>query len=91
MTTKNILYCLGGLVLGFLVGFMIANQMKLAAPQSSTAAFSSAQSSSISVKDAPPLDPSQQSSQLPPGHPDINSIASDGSPATPDGVAATSA
>jgi tetratricopeptide (TPR) repeat protein len=90
MTTKNILYCLGGLVLGFLVGFMIANQLKIAAPQSSAAAPSSDQTSSISVKDAPPLDPSQQSSQLPLGHPDINSIASDGSPATPDGVAATS-
>jgi tetratricopeptide (TPR) repeat protein len=91
MTIKNLLYCLGGLVLGFLVGFLVANQMKLAAPASSVAVPASDQASSINVKNAPPLDPSQDASQLPPGHPDINSIASDGSPATPDGVAATSA
>jgi tetratricopeptide (TPR) repeat protein len=90
MTTKNLLYCLGGLLLGFAVGFFIANRLSVAAPAASVST-NEAQASSISVKDAPPLDPTQDTSQLPPGHPDINQIASDGSPASPNGVAATSA
>ncbi|MDT7541766.1 MAG: hypothetical protein QOE33_1670 [Acidobacteriota bacterium] len=90
MTTKNLLYCLGGLLLGFAVGFFIANRLNVAAPAASVAS-SADQASSISVKDAPPLDPAQDTSQLPPGHPDINQTASDGTPASPDGVAASSA
>lgn len=90
MTIKNFLYCFGGLALGFLVGFLIANRMNLAAPNA-LAVPASEQTSSVDVKSAPPLDPAQDTSQLPPGHPDINQTASDGSPASPDGVAATNA
>ena len=85
MTTKNLLFCLGGLVLGFAVGFFLANQMHLAAPVAST----SDQASSAGVRPAPPLDPSQDTGSLPPGHPDIGGTASDGSPASAEGVAAT--
>jgi tetratricopeptide (TPR) repeat protein len=74
MTTKNLLYCLGGLLLGFAVGFFIANRLNTAAPASAAAA-NAGQTSSITVKDAPPLDPSQQAGQLPPGHPDIGQAA----------------
>ncbi|MCA1817197.1 MAG: tetratricopeptide repeat protein [Acidobacteria bacterium] len=90
MNTRNILFCAAGLAVGFLVGFMIANQLKIAAPQSSSAVAASNEQSSISVKGAPPLDPSQDTSQLPPGHPDISHTASDGSKPSPDGAAATS-
>lgn len=91
MSIKNLLYCLGGLLVGFLVGFLIANRMSDAAPPAQVAATQN-QTSSVSVKDsAPPLDPSQSTGQLPPGHPDISQRAADGSPATSEGVAASSA
>ncbi|MFL6229871.1 MAG: tetratricopeptide repeat protein [Pyrinomonadaceae bacterium] len=91
MTTRNLLYCLGGLLLGFLVGFSLANQMNVAAPTVPTNSAPN-QVSSVSVKNAPPLDPSQDAGQLPPGHPDINNAAAGGSQASPDGAsAATSA
>jgi tetratricopeptide (TPR) repeat protein len=89
MTTRNLLFCLGGLLLGFGVGFFIANRLGVGSPAASTVSASD-QVSSINVKSAPPLDPTQDASQLPPGHPDINGVASDGSPASPDGAAATS-
>jgi tetratricopeptide (TPR) repeat protein len=90
MSIKNLSYCLGGLLVGFFVGFLIANRMSVAAPPVQVA--SSPNQSSVSVKEAaPPLDPSQSTGQLPPGHPDINQIASDGSPASADGAAASSA
>lgn len=89
MTTKNLLHCLGGLLIGFLIGFLIANRLNPAAP-STPVASSVDQASSINVKDAPPLDPAQDTSQLPPGHPDISQTAADGSPASPDGIAASS-
>jgi tetratricopeptide (TPR) repeat protein len=90
MTTKNLLYCLGGLLLGFAAGFLIANRLNASAPANAVAA-NAEQTSSINVKQAPPLDPAQNTGQLPPGHPDISQTASDGSAASADGSAATSA
>ena len=89
MTTRNLLFCLGGLLLGFGVGFFLANRLGVAPPPAPAVAASD-QVSSINVKSAPPLDPSQDSGGLPPGHPDISGVASDGSPASPEGAAATS-
>jgi tetratricopeptide (TPR) repeat protein len=89
MTTRNLIFCLAGLALGFLVGFSLANQMNVAAPAAATAAAPN-QVSTVSVKEAPPLDPSQQTGQLPPGHPDINNAAPGASTASADGAAASS-
>ncbi len=93
MTTRNLLYCLGGLLLGFAVGFFVANRMNVAAP-TATVAAGAAETSSITVKSAPPLDPSQQAGQLPPGHPDISQMppggASVGTGGSPTGGAAAS-
>ena len=82
MTTRNLLFCLGGLLLGFGVGFLLANQMGVG-PNAALSVAASDQVSSINVKGAPPLDPSQDTAQLPPGHPDINGVAPGGSPASP--------
>jgi tetratricopeptide (TPR) repeat protein len=89
MTTRNLLFCLGGLLLGFGVGFLLANRVGVGPTVASSVAASD-QVSSINVKSAPPLDPTQDAGQLPPGHPDINGVASDGPPANPEGAAATS-
>ena len=89
MTTRNLLFCLGGLLLGFGLGFFLANHLGVGSPAASTVSASD-QVSSINVKTAPPLDPSRDAGPLPPGHPDINNVASDGSPASPGGAAATS-
>ena len=85
MNTRNLLYCLGGLALGFLLGFYLANQINLPArPADGAAVAASAEGGG-----AGPLDPTQTGGQLPPGHPDISNTASDGSPADPNGAAAT--
>lgn len=89
MTSKNLLYCLAGLALGFAVGFFISNQLSAAPLAAASGPASPSQTSTVGVKQAPPLDPTQEAGSLPPGHPDINSVASDGSPASPEGVAAT--
>jgi tetratricopeptide (TPR) repeat protein len=86
MTTRYLLFCLGGLVVGFAVGFYLANQINVPA----------APAAAVQQRPAPggaagPLDPSQQGGPLPPGHPDISQTASDGSPADPNGAAATNA
>jgi tetratricopeptide (TPR) repeat protein len=88
MTTRNLLFCLGGLLLGFGVGFFLANRLGVGSPVALSVPASD-QVSSINVKSAPPLDPTQDAGPLPPGHPDINGVASDGSPASPEGAAAT--
>ncbi|MCA1642510.1 MAG: tetratricopeptide repeat protein [Acidobacteria bacterium] len=89
MTTRNFLFCLGGLVLGFGVGFLLANRLGVGSTAAPTVAASD-QVSSINVKGAPPLDPSEDTGQLPPGHPDIDGVASGATPASPEGAAATS-
>lgn len=60
--TKNILYSLGGVILGFFIGFTIANfsgRPRLAATAGSNSAGRA-------------VDPSQAGGQLPPGHPNLN-------------------
>lgn len=94
MSTRNLLFCLAGLVLGFSVGFLLANRIvpagrTVAAEVSPAPGAQGAQQSSPGT--AGPIDPSQTGGQLPPGHPDINQLASDGSPADPNGVAARDA
>jgi len=88
MNTRHLLYCVGGLALGFAVGFYLANQVNLPArPAADTAAAAAPAGEGA----AGPLDPTQTGGQLPPGHPDISNTASDGSPADPNGAAATNA
>ncbi len=60
--TKNILYSLVGIILGFFIGFTIANfsgRPRLGAPTVNTAA-------------GRPVDPARGDGQLPPGHPNPN-------------------
>ena len=69
--TKNILYSIAGILLGFFLGFTVANfggRPRLA----SNAA--SAQNGA-----ARPLEPGQEGGQLPPGHPNINDSSASGS------------
>ncbi|MDT5122986.1 MAG: hypothetical protein QOC96_2468 [Acidobacteriota bacterium] len=78
--TKNILYSLAGILLGFMLGFFIANlggRSRLAASM----ADSSTQNSSTRS-----LNHSNEGGQLPPGHPSVN--GADGSAG---GAASTSA
>jgi len=92
MSARNLLFCLAGLVLGFSVGFVIANQVVPAGGRTIVADNSAApmsQSGPAEPGAAGPLDPSQAGGPLPAGHPDISGLASDGSPADPNGVAAT--
>ena len=68
--TRNVICSLLGLVLGFFLGFFLANKMigeqrpQVAAPRAAQDADGT----------APPLDPSQASGQLPPGHPDVGGL-----------------
>jgi tetratricopeptide (TPR) repeat protein len=60
--TKNILYAAAGIVLGFFIGFFIANfggRPRLGAGTANSSA-------------ARPLDPAQGDGQLPPNHPNVN-------------------
>jgi tetratricopeptide (TPR) repeat protein len=92
MSSRNLLFCLAGLVLGFSVGFVLANQVVPAGGRPAAAADSAApatQGGPAAPDSAGPIDPAQAGGPLPPGHPDISNVASDGSPADPNGVAAT--
>jgi tetratricopeptide (TPR) repeat protein len=85
--SKNILLCITGLVLGFGVGFFLANKITGNIPTApAVAANATREPSDV----APPLDPNQAGAPLPPGHPDINSATS-GANSNPNGVAATNA
>src|SRR5205085_4683084 len=85
--TRNVMCCLVGLVLGFALGFFLANKL-IAAQRPQSQPPRTAQEPDGA---APPLDPAQASGQLPPGHPDVGSmsgpIGSDGA----NSAAATSA
>ncbi|MCA1613062.1 MAG: tetratricopeptide repeat protein [Acidobacteria bacterium] len=88
MNTRNLLYCVAGLALGFAVGFYLANQINLPArPADDAPSAASADGGGT----AGPLDAEKSGGPLPPGHPDISGTASDGSPADPNGAAATDA
>ena len=66
--TRNDMFCVLGLVLGFAAGFFLANKM-LAEQRPQVATAPAARGADGT---APPLDPSQTTGQLPPGHPDIS-------------------
>jgi tetratricopeptide (TPR) repeat protein len=66
--TKNLVYATGGVVLGFFIGFFIANFGGRPRPGASAA-----NTSSMS-----PLAPGQANGQLPPNHPNVN----EGAPAS---------
>jgi tetratricopeptide (TPR) repeat protein len=68
--TRNVMCCLIGLVVGFGLGFFLANKM-IGEQRPQVAAARPAQETDGT---APPLDPSQTNGQLPPGHPDIGSM-----------------
>lgn len=92
MSSRNLLFCLAGLVLGFAVGFALANQIVPAGGRAAVETNAPAESQPAAAAapgTAGPIDPSQAGGALPPGHPDISNVASDGSPADPNGAAAT--
>jgi Tfp pilus assembly protein PilF len=78
--TRNLMFCVLGLVLGFAVGVFLANKM-VAAPSVQTVAAGTTQEADGT---APPLDPSQTTGQLPPGHPDIGAADGQSAPAASD-------
>ena len=94
MSSRNLLFCLAGLALGFSVGFLLANRIVPAGGRATVEANAPADSQPATAAapgTAGPIDAAQTGGPLPPGHPNINSLASDGSPADPNGVAATNA
>ncbi|MDT4956068.1 MAG: hypothetical protein QOJ02_4206 [Acidobacteriota bacterium] len=70
---ENILYSIAGIVLGFFIGFFIANNLS-GSPRPGASMTNAAPNNP-----ARPLDQTQPGGQLPPGHPDING-ADGGSP-----------
>lgn len=87
---KNLLLSVAGIILGFTIGFFIANAMTKSAP------FVVPTTDAANVNEpnaAPPLDPTQTNGQLPPNHPPVNPTdnATNGmSAATNNSVAANS-
>ncbi len=64
--SKNAIFCVIGIFLGFIVGFFVANGVsRPSAPVAAATAPAPAEQA------AGPLDPSQSDAPLPPGHPDI--------------------
>ena len=68
---KNILYLVGGICLGVIVGFFAANAVGRMPPAASVRDADASRSRNIP---APPLDPSQAGGPLPPGHPSTGEI-----------------
>jgi tetratricopeptide (TPR) repeat protein len=64
--TKNIIFCVSGITLGFLLGFFIANSVSQNFASTAAPATASAR----------PLGPEEASADLPPNHPDIGASAS---------------
>jgi tetratricopeptide (TPR) repeat protein len=86
---KNILYLVGGVCLGVVVGFFAANALGRMPPAVNV---SDAEANRGRKIPAPPLDPSQAGGPLPPGHPvtgDINgpAVAKEGEPIASDATA----
>ncbi|HEV2706455.1 MAG TPA: tetratricopeptide repeat protein [Pyrinomonadaceae bacterium] len=70
--TKNIIFCVSGVTLGFLLGFFIANSV------SQNVASSTAATPSATRPDGPrPLGPGETTADLPPNHPDIGASSSE--------------
>ncbi len=76
--TKNILYSLVGVLLGFFIGFTIANFSGRPRLGATTGGNTSA---------GRPVDPAQGDGQLPPGHPNLNDGSGAGSAAATSGQA----
>lgn len=66
---KNILFAIGGVLTGFVVGFLITNNLSSGAPALNPETTAAAITSS--ARAAPPLDPSRVTGTLPPNHPTI--------------------
>ncbi len=82
--SRNVFLCLGGLLLGFALGFFLANKMIVESRPQTAAANAPREANGA----APPLDPTQTTGELPPGHPSVN--GANGADA-PGSTAATSA
>lgn len=82
---KNVILCATGIFLGFLVGFFVANAVTR---PGATAGAGKSPAAAPAQREAGPLDPTQSSGPLPPGHPDINDADTGAPPAT---AASTSA
>ena len=67
--SRNLIFCIIGITLGFMIGFFFANAGRVGAPVDNVRRATAGGSSS---RQAPPLDPQQQQSgQLPPDHPSL--------------------
>ena len=75
--TKNILFTVGGVLIGFMLGFFVANSFNKA-----FAPHGNATETTLRSIPAPPLDPAQTNGKLPPDHPSIGGDAAlSGAPA----------
>jgi tetratricopeptide (TPR) repeat protein len=70
--SKNVLICVAGIVLGFVLGFFITNSVTTPGVPASSSSDSAASDDS-----AGPLGPEQMSGDLPPGHPSVG-VGADG-------------
>src|SRR5688572_6686448 len=72
--SKNILYCTIGTVLGFLIGFFVANTLtRPGAPVAATTPAAPAPGG-----EARPLGPDELGGELPPNHPDVGGATAGG-------------
>jgi tetratricopeptide (TPR) repeat protein len=78
---KNLILCIAGIAVGFLVGFYAANVISQPEAQSKSRRTTTAADGSGQ------LAPSEQSGQLPPNHPDISGMGGGGAPASTSGEA----
>ena len=86
--TKNILYCTLGTVLGFLIGFFIANTLTRPGAQ---VAATNASTAPATGGEARPLGPEELGGELPPNHPEVGGATEGGGSAAATSPAAQAA
>src|SRR5205814_456982 len=77
---RSLMCCVLVLVVGFWVAFSLANKMRLDPRPQGVAAGTTRDGDGS----PPPLDPSQTTGELPPGHPDIGAAGGQSAPAASD-------
>lgn len=82
--SRNITFCVVGIMLGFILGFFVANAGLTEQPADTLS------NTSATTSSAPPLNPQQQNGPLPPGHPSIGDSTANTSGGDHSGGAATS-
>lgn len=78
MMTRNLTFCAAGALLGFLIGFFIANSVSHAPAAVASSKGRTPGGGTAAANAARPLDPNETNNELPPNHPDIGSADGSG-------------